>query len=293
MPHRIPENTIKKYTKGISDTKRSQVSNLQNHIQQILGSSHHTFLQGSYKNDTSTSDINDVDIVAVRLTTFSNVYSTVSTSGLIYWGDIFTEIEQKLKAQRLYQWTVVRKDKCIEVQTTDFKADVVPAVQVDPDHKIDPIVIYSFRTGLEKINYPRTHYENGVQKHNATNQNYKPLVRMFKNWATNHFGTSKIVTSYHIESLVHGAPNDLFHADPVASFILVGDHVVKLLSQRNLLPVVIRSVCGSEDITQNWEISARTHFKNTLSQSVSHGLNAYNATTIQDSEYYWSKAFND
>ncbi|MEK7522255.1 MAG: hypothetical protein AAB569_01630, partial [Patescibacteria group bacterium] len=66
MPHNVLPSDIQKHTKGISDTKTTQVSNLQNHIQEILGDTHHTFLQGSYKNDTSISNINDVDIVAIR-----------------------------------------------------------------------------------------------------------------------------------------------------------------------------------------------------------------------------------
>ena len=99
MAHNIPLQHIEKHTKAISDTKRTQVANLQNHIQQILGDTHHTFLQGSYKNDTSISDIKDVDIVAVRTTTYSSVHTGLSFPTSIPGDTIFSEIESKLRNQ--------------------------------------------------------------------------------------------------------------------------------------------------------------------------------------------------
>lgn len=292
MPHNIPIHHIQKHTKGISDAKRTQVSNLQTHIQEILGDSHHTFLQGSYKNDTSISDINDVDIVAIRRTTYSGTYSSVQFSNSILWDSIFTEIEQKLRDQKLYQWTVTRKDKCIEVVTFTFKADVVPAVQILADPEEDPIAIYSFTKGVEKVNSPRTHYKNGVAKHQATNNNYKPVVRMFKNWVANNFADTDVVSSYHIESLVHNVPNDNFLSDHALSFLLVGNHINNTLSQRNGIPLKIMSVCGTEDITSNWDINSRQFFNNKLKESLDFGLTAYKANSATEGERHWNKAFN-
>lgn len=283
---------VQKHTKSISDNKRTEVANLQNYIQEVL-QDHHTFLQGSYKNDTSTSDINDVDIVAVRVNTYSGTYSSVPVSSSVMWDQIFSEIEEKLRQNPgRYQWTVTRVDKCIEVKTASFKADVVPAVQIDSNLKNDNIAIYSFKKGVEKVNFPNTHYKNGVIKHDATNQNYKPIVRMFKNWATNHFGESDIVSSYHVESLVYNSPDDNFYDDHVASFVLIGGHIVKLLKQRNILPVIIKSVCGSEDITTNWDFINRQAFCDALDKSVNHALNAYHSSSQHDAQGHWAKAFN-
>ncbi|KKR45823.1 MAG: hypothetical protein UT80_C0029G0005 [Parcubacteria group bacterium GW2011_GWC1_40_13] len=294
MPHNIPTVHIQKHTRGISDTKRTEVANLQKYIQELLGDTHHTFLQGSYANDTSTSDINDVDIVAIRKTTYSSVHTGLSFPTSIPWETIFSEIETKLKNQNRYTWTVERSEggKCIEVRTSGFKADVVPAVQINEDVKSDPIAIYSFKTGIEKVNRPRTHIENGVAKHNATNQNYKPIVRMFKNWVKNHFDNTDIISSYQVESLVYNTPNENFHNDHAYSFLFVGNHIAELLSQRDILPIKINSVCGTDDITTNWNIVARQSFKNKLKESVSHGLSAYKATTIQEAQNYWDKTFN-
>jgi len=184
MTHKIPSSHIEKLTSVPPATKITQVSNLQNHIQEILGDTHHTFLQGSYKNDTSISEINDVDIVAIRLRTFSGTHSPahLRTTPNILWDTIFSEIEQKLKDQKKYIWTVTRGDKCIKVETNTLSADVVPAVQVLENHLVDPIAIFSFKKGLEKVNYPRVHWDNGKNKNQATGGHYKPIVRIFKNW---------------------------------------------------------------------------------------------------------------
>ena len=292
MAHNIPVHHILKHTKAISDTKRTQVANLQNHIQQILNGTHDTFLQGSYKNDTSIADINDVDIVAVRESTYSSTHSDLVFTEKISWDSIFSEIEDKLNNQSLYEWTVERADKCIEVRTPTFKADVVPAVRVHQDTETDPVVIYSFKATEERMNSPRTHYLNGVLKHAMTNQNYKPMVRMFKNWVVNHFVDSDVVSSYQMESLVHSAPDECFSSDHVHSFILIGAHIIKLLKQRDVIPLVINSVCGSEDITKNWDIGNRQLFRDTLSESLIHAIDAYQAPSVPVAERYWSNAFN-
>lgn len=290
MSHNIPKDYIQKHTKTISDTKRTQVANLQKHIQGLLDDTHHTFLQGSYANDTCTSDIKDVDIVAVRKTTYSSVFVDRLFPTSISWESMFSEIEAKLKNQNLYQWTISRSKggKCIEVKTTNFKADVVPAVKVNDDAKLDPIVIYSFKTGTEKINMPRTHIENGAAKHDATKKNYKPVVRMFKNWVDNHFGANTIISSYQIESLVHSVENENFHDDHAFSFLMVGNEIFKKLS----IPSKIISVCGSEDVIANWNIQNKQLFNGQLSLSIGHALSAIKANNAEDAKNHWDKVFN-
>jgi len=291
MAHNIPKTQVDKHAKGISDAKCTQVSNLQKYIQEVLGDTHHTFLQGSYKNDTSISDIKDVDIVAIRKNTYSTVHTGLSFPISIPWEDIFSEIEAKLKTQTVYRWTVTRSDsgKCIEVRTSTFKADVVPAIQVNTDIESDPIAIYSFKTMTEKKNSPRTHYKNGVAKHDVTDQRFKPVVRMFKNWAENHFGNNAPISSHKIESLVHNSPNENFYSDHAESFLHVSAHILTLLRKN----VPVYSVCGSEDITSNWEAPKRELFISTLQTSFDNALKAYRATTIRDAQLYWDISFNE
>lgn len=287
--HLIPPHLVVSLTSGPSDTRVRQVAAMQNYIQELLGDTHHTFLQGSYRNDTATSDINDVDIVAVRLTTFSGVHSNVVVSSHVAWEQIFSEIEWKLRNQTRYTWTVERGDKCIKVRGV-FNADVVPAVQVDRDHGIDPIAIYSFREGVERVNYPRLHYQNGVAKNASTSGLYKPSVRMFKNWRENHFGEDYVTaSSFKVESLVHGSKEHYFSANYPANFIVIGHDILGRLGARTLAPTVL-SVCGSEDITANWHPVAKQNFVERLSESLAYAEAAYRARTITEAETNWRLA---
>jgi len=262
---------------------------MQNHIQELLGGTHHTFLQGSYRNGTAISDINDVDIVAVRLTTFSSVHTNKVLDTRIAWEEIFSEIERKLRGQNLYQWTVERGDKCIRVRGA-FDADVVPAVQIHDNHLVDPIAVYSFRTGTEKVNRPRLHYANGVAKNDSTLGRYKPTVRLFKNWKENHFPDDNVTTSsFKVESLVHGSADENFSDDYPANFVLVGEDILGRLTARTLTPSVT-SVCGGENIIENWQPVAQQNFISQLTESVAHARAAYRAATIGEAERNWRLA---
>ncbi|MCC6520854.1 hypothetical protein IT403_02650 [Candidatus Nomurabacteria bacterium] len=289
MSHLLQSTDTQKYTKSISDTKHTQVANLQNHIQEILSGSHHTFLQGSYKNTTSISEINDIDIVAVKINTFSTVHSPVRLVNPtpFPWSDIFSEIEQKLRNQKLYSWTITRKDKCITVETTNFKADIVPAVQIHEDIFNDPIAIFSHKAGIERLSYPNTHWENGKKKHANTNQNYKPMVRMFKNWNKNYFPTNEVISSHKIESLVYNCPDADFMEDHFISFILIGSRIIEILG----LPDPVLSVCKNEDIKTNWDITKRQVFTNGLEEALQHALTAHGATNTLDAKTHWDKTF--
>lgn len=293
MAHLLPQTETQKYTRDISDTKRESVANLQQHIRDILGESYHTFLQGSYRNTTSTSDINDVDIVAVR----KNVYSTEHTSVYIPnpipypWETIFNEIETCLKNQWLYSWTVTPKDKCITVETSNFKADIVPAIQVHADVTIDPVAIYSHESKENRLSYPRDHWENGKVKHSNTNGNYKPMVRMFKNWIEEYLWAVDVVSSHKMESLVYSVPDEFFVNDYLEAFINIGDHMINALTRRDVFPFQIMSVCGNEDITKSWPIADRQHFRDKLKEAVQHARMAYQATTVEDAKLHWNKAF--
>ncbi len=291
MSHLIPTAAIDALMRGPSPTKTQQVAALQNHIRDLLGPDYHTFLQGSYKNDTAPSDINDVDIVVVRKKTYSGTYSPQPTTSTIAWKTIQDELIIKLLQDTSYGWNVERGDKCIKLEGV-FNADVIPAV-VYNDYEEDPIVVYSFREGKEIVNHPRVHYENGVAKHDVTSKRFKPTVRMFKNWKQNHYGQEKdTVSSFKIEALVHGADDAHFVGDGAARFILVGENILERLNLRSLIPTSIMSVCGGEDITANWDLAARRRFIDQLTASVQHARQAYNAGNQALAEAHWDLAFN-
>lgn len=294
MGHLISNYLIDQLTKGPSDTKTTQVANLQNYIQGVFGSGYHTFLQGSYKNDTAILDINDVDIMVIRLKTYSSQHSPLANpqNPTIFWEQIFKEMEDLLKTEQLYHWVITRGNKCITLSTTNFKADVVPAVQVGSDYTVDPVAIYSFRDGIEKVNYPRTHYENGVTKNRETSGNYKFMVRMFKNWSKNFFDNKDILSSYKIESLVYHIDSNKFTNDYVQSFIVIASEIYKKLKQREVLPYKMLSVCGHEDIVDNWSLSNRQLVANQLLISIDFAVKAYKETDQTTANGLFRKAFN-
>lgn len=288
MSHLLTNEDVLKHTRTISETKQARVANLQKHIQEILSDEYHTFIQGSYKNTTAISDINDVDIVAVKLNVYSAEHSSVVIENPVPypWEKIFIEIIEKLKNQHLYQWRITPKEKCITIETTNLKADIVPAIQVHEDVTIDPIAIRKYSGN--HLTYPRIHFKNGVTKHSRTNNNYKPLVRMFKNWAKNYLPLDTI-SSHKIESLLYNIPDENFMDDHFVSFILISSSIIKLLSTTSNK---ILSVCGSENICDNWDISKRQLFINKLSEAKNFALLAYKSTSQKEALSNWNKAHN-
>lgn len=66
-------------------------------------------------------------------------------------------------------------------------------------------------------NYPIQHSANVTRKHQATDNRFKPTVRMFKNMRTKLVsdGVIKdgIAPSYYIEGFLYNVPNDCFVSD--------------------------------------------------------------------------------
>jgi hypothetical protein len=89
MPSNISQWLIDRYSAGPSESKVSQVANLQTTIRDVLGDDYDTFLQGSYRNGTAIADINDVDIVARRRMTNAPLSPA-------QWENLFNTIASKL-----------------------------------------------------------------------------------------------------------------------------------------------------------------------------------------------------
>jgi hypothetical protein len=187
MPSNISQWLIDRYSAGPSESKITQVANLQTTIRDVLGDDYDTFLQGSYRNGTAIVDINDVDIVARRRGTNASLSSA-------QWERLFNAIASKLRSSYRISGTVSIGDKCVKLKGSALNADIVPAVAIG-DFDKDPIAIWSRREREERPNYPRTHYSNGVSKHRATLQAFKPTVRLFKRWARQYSGFDKTAPS--------------------------------------------------------------------------------------------------
>ena len=200
----ISKNLIDRYAAGPSVTRRSAVKSLQENVRKALEDAEphrfDTFLQGSYRNATAIADINDVDIVALY-----DPWRSPATDA--DWNKLFSRIAAILRNSWRVSGSVKINDKCVTLSGT-LKADIVPAISHTTYSSTDPLLIYSRRTRKERPNYPRTHYDNGVTKQSATNDNYKATVRLFKRWARQY--PDLTAPSFYTECAVHSVADSKF-----------------------------------------------------------------------------------
>jgi hypothetical protein len=76
----------------------------------------------------------------------------------------------------------------------------------------------AFYSGDKRIeNFPKQHSENCTAKHQATNGNFKPMVRVFKNMRNTMIEkgllANGVAPSYFIEGMLSNVPNDRFTGD--------------------------------------------------------------------------------
>jgi hypothetical protein len=292
MPHLIPDSEVQRYARAPSPTTVSSVSNFQEAVRGVLGEDYETFLQGSYKNDTSVRDLNDVDIVALRKHIVSTVFSDESYSSHVTWSDIFGDVRSRLEATQRFRGKTTYGDKCIKVKA-EWNADVVPAVRIKR-YDQDPIAIYSFREGKERKNFPRDHYDNGVEKHRQTNQTFKPVVRMFKRWVEKHWPYDETVApSFYVECLVYNVPDDNFDSDLARAFFSVG-YWIESSVPASPAPYV-SSVAGDKDILveEEWKRADYARFHAQLARSTTLVLWALQARTQAEAVRHWRAAFNE
>ena len=161
------------------------------------------------------------------------------------------------------------------------------------DYTQDPIAIYSFREGAERLNYPRVHYANGVVKHDATGKTFKPIVRMFKNWAANHWPKEPVAPSFYVECLVSNVPDDSFQNDLARAFFAVGYWI-----EQNVPPSpapVLWSVARDKDILveKEWKRADYSRFHAQLSNSITSVACAVKADSVASATRNWRAAFNE
>ena len=110
-------------------------------------------------------------------------------------------------------------NKCLKVAGSGnrLNADVVPCITYRnydttlTSHAAG--ITFRTRSGIWIINYPTLHYDHGVLKNAACQQNYRPNIRVFKN-ARNRAGND--FPSYFLECLLSNIRTDSFtnsHAD--------------------------------------------------------------------------------
>lgn len=206
------------------------------------------FLQGSYGNDTNIYAESDVDVVIRYDGAFFHDADDLppdqkSAFHVAYPGEgaypyrTFREHARVALETAFGNSVKPGGNKAIKVAANGSRrnADVVVAFEYRRYHKFNGIhderhdtgiCFFAQDDGTRISNYPKQHSENCSAKHAATNKNFKPLVRIFKNMRSKLMedGALKagLAPSYYIEGLLYNVPNDRFtgsYADMVLNVL--------------------------------------------------------------------------
>lgn len=276
----ISNSLIDHVSKSVSQTTISEISSFQTNIRRLLEPQYDTFLQGSYANDTAISDINDVDIVALERTN-----GNLPSIGVNSY--IFSDIKSKLEMDRSYLNRIIIGRKCLTVQLVTRKADITPAVSsifsIPANNFNEPISI------VQNIaNFPKTHKYNGQVKNQSTNNNYKKIVRMLKNYI-NNWNIKNIAPSFHIECMIFSYPNNWFSNDLALSLQNILNHMVGNTFNINFVTVAQDKPVVSQT---GWQPSCFFAFKQHIINNISNLNLALTSNNDYWANYYFRMFFN-
>jgi len=275
----IPESQLEAWShQGAITTAKATHESIRNALNSYEfpdGVDFEVYLQGSYKNDTNIRGDMDVDLAVQINSTF---YCNLSEEQKRYlellpasygWNDFRSDVLSALKDY--YNPPIITEgNKSIKVEATSGRlpADVVVCAQYRKYKSLksyDYIEGITFWTSNEKrqvINYPKIHYNNGIKKHQNTNNQYKSVVRIFKNTRSylgeEDYISSSLAPSYFLECLLYNVPNDKFSG----SYQDVFCNIVNWLNKANLKDFV----CQNEqlklfgDTPEQWLISEAERF---------------------------------
>lgn len=192
------------------------------------GVRYNTYLQGSYKNSTNIYGDSDVDVVVELTSSFYNNLTAEQkrslglTNSEYGYFNFRNDIETCLRA---YYGTenVETGNKVFKIEpgSNRLPADVLVCSEyrlyygaLNSSRYYTGIAFYTRNENEKVINFPKTHSENGTAKHQATNNWFKPTVRIFKNirgHLVNNNGFDKLrAPSYFIECLISNIPDNQF-----------------------------------------------------------------------------------
>ncbi len=191
------------------------------------------FLQGSYGNDTNIYGESDVDIVIQLNGTFEydfgelnegdkNLFNQAYSNSDYGLNNFNSEVQTRIKKEYTTDVTIGNKSIKIAANGNRRATDVVPVIQyrkytyfkgINNNTFIQGIKLLT-SSGQKIINYPKLHSQNCTLKHQRTNSNFKPVVRIFKNIRQKLVAENAITKaeapSYFIEGLLYNAPDNLF-----------------------------------------------------------------------------------
>ncbi len=192
------------------------------------------FLQGSYGNDTNIFTESDVDVVIRYDGAFyhninrlpadqQRLFKASFPDGPTYSYDTFNgHVQAALR--KAFENSVEPGKKAIKIHASGSRrnADVVVAFEyrhydkftAPTDQSRGPGIAFFTSSGTHIANYPKQHSKNLTTKHQATSNNFKKVVRIFKNMRGKLVADGLLgkgtAPSYFIEGLLYNVPNDKF-----------------------------------------------------------------------------------
>lgn len=269
----IPEIQLETWSHQGSITNSANTGNsvknaLENYTGFPEGISFNVYLQGSYKNDTNVYGESDVDVVVELTSSFQNNLNQQQKEllGLVSadygFSDFRNDVDTCLKAY-YGDNNVSLENKVIKINPTTNRlpADVLVCSQyrlfygtLNANNHHKGIVFTTRNTFQKIINFPKKHSDNATAKHQATNQWFKPTVRIFKNMRNhlvNNNGFQKsIAPSYFIECLLANVPNNLFGKNFQTTIINCHNYLTNNSKDGFMCLNGIRPLWG--DTTENW-----------------------------------------
>lgn len=203
-----------------------------------------TYLHGSYANYTIVRESSDVDIVAKLEEAWYFNYADLDPKDQEeidgeepdygYW-DFRSDVEDVLQNQ-YPSATIDPSGNAIEIEAPGLPraADVLVCADYThfydyPTGYYDGIVFWptDFYKGV--VNYPKRHKQFGAEKQDATNDRFKPTVRMFKNARNAMLDDGCIhedlTESYFIECLLYNVPAARYVHDLQKRWLKIVDYL--------------------------------------------------------------------
>lgn len=213
------------------------------------------FLQGSYGNDTNVYRDSDVDVVICLNQTY---YADTSPLGAqakqnydgafrlatYAYADFKTEVLAWL--MQAFGVHVESGKKAIFIKGSGNRRDVDVLVcaqyrryrseSTGVDTQYDEGIVFWTSHGAEIVNFPKQHRENCTNKHQNTRQQFKRMVRMYKNMRNRMLDekciADGVAPSYYLEGMLWNVPDSNFVQSFEDSFVNTFNWVINADSTR-------------------------------------------------------------
>lgn len=233
------------------------------------GIKYEIYLQGSYKNTTNIRGNSDVDVVLEFASVFYSNKEKLPPDQLREFNEFFSA--GKYSLQQFKDVVITELERCytarnVKVGNRAIKifgengrldADVVCCASYreyksfsksNPSNYSEGVKFWEKDTGKEVINFPKLHYENGVEKNQNCGMNYKPATRVIKNMRSRIVDAevidSSLAPSYFIEGLLYNLPNSCFNKTT---------HQARTISVLEELGAATRDNTLSKFVCQNYQ----------------------------------------